>query len=874
MPKSPKFTLLFVDDEPQVLRSLKRLFYPPDFLVFTAASGKEALEILSQEVICVIICDMRMPKMNGVEFFTQAQKDSPNSIRIMLTGQSDMENTIDLINHGGIFKYITKPWDNTDITDVIHQACLLYAKNQNKRLEIQSTQAKNDELTRSNSKLQKSIYEQTTRLEKTNHQLANAYEGEKKLRHAKNEAQRLNEAKSQFLATMSHEIRSPLNAIITMNALLLESELNTEQRELVKIAHTGGQSLLALINDILDFSKIDAGKLKLNEHWFNLIETIEDVAEFMACQTINKPIEIITIITPNVPNSVFGDQTRIRQILINIISNAIKFTERGGIQIRIDHKDKLIHVSVDDSGIGISKENQEKIFSEFVQVDHGQTRSYGGTGLGLSICRQLIHVMGGEISVSDNEYKGSKFYFYLPLQFKSHLDFPPETNYPKHIVCLDTPNSLLFSGIKEQLSYFGCDTYLPSHLPTNFDHVKNYTYLVDITNEKHDNAYYKDQLHAYLSPNNPSLIDKPWEIVGLISNDGIEKLRKLKQKGFTYLLRKPPRLKTLLNSVNIIDTKERTLADKEACQSQAQFSRQETSLAQEMSHITQNILHILLVEDSLANQAVIKAILKKKAHIIDIANNGKEAVDKAETKKYDIILMDISMPIMDGFSATKNIRSHDGPNQKTTIIAMTANAFAEDKENCLLAGMSDFISKPIDVHHFLNRLIYWTQQIDDRPKPTNDAQTTPKSNDTHTKNTTSKNTTTKSTRIKTRETPVTTSELISQETVRQLAKDTSWEALPSIIGIYFNETQKRVSDIQHAFDTQNWKVITLEAHTLKSSSATFGALKLSILAREFEEAIKNNSQHKIDQDVKELNTTFNASKLALNDFIHKSIQSL
>ena len=419
---NPK-TLLIIDDEAHILSALKRLFKPCGYNVFTAATGSNALQQLEVESIAVILCDMRMPNMNGAEFLSEASNRSPQSIRILLTGQADMDDTIEVINRGGIFKYISKPWDNQELISAVDSAFELYQKKLTEKVNVIQTQEQNQQLERSNSKLQQEIQLKHHKLEKTTDRLASAYEGERKLRQAKNEAQRLSEEKSRFLATMSHEIRSPLNAVIAMNALLLESKLTDEQKELVNLAHNGGLSLLALINDILDFSKIESGQLKLNQQWFNLIETVETVAELIACQTINKPVEIQNIIDPNIASFYFGDETRIKQILINIISNAIKFTEQGGVLIEVNKTYDGINLRVIDSGIGISEENKEKIFGEFIQVDHGETRNYGGTGLGLSICKQLITIMGGNITVTDNEFGGSTFILNLPIKNKDTFTY-------------------------------------------------------------------------------------------------------------------------------------------------------------------------------------------------------------------------------------------------------------------------------------------------------------------------------------------------------------------------------------------------------------------------------------------------------------------
>lgn len=847
---TPK-TLLIVDDEAHILKSLKRTFKRCNYTIFTASDGHEGLKYIDQETIGVILCDMRMPIMNGSEFLTQARELSPQSVRILLTGQADIDDTIKAINHGGIFKYITKPWDNNELIQDIDAAFTTYENNITATKTFEKTKEKNNLLQEDNSKLQKEIQAKHSELKKTNDSLANAYEGEKKLREAKNEAQRLNKAKSRFLATMSHEIRSPLNAIITMNTLLLESKLTSEQRELVNIAHNGGQSLLALINDILDFSKIESGKLKLSQEWFDLVETVENVSELLACQTINKPVEIQNIIDPNLKKISFGDPTRIKQILINIASNAVKFTEKGGVLIALSKVCNGIKICISDSGIGISEENKKKIFSEFTQVDYGENRNYGGTGLGLSICEQLITIMDGSIQVENNDFGGSTFTVFLPLKQKGSTLLSNTKNEKSQLICFDTKNPILFDGIKKQLSYFNCDVYPIDNLPKKTTNYNSFTHITDIVDSGKSYADYKTYFDHNLKENVPHTANKHWNHIGLISNDGVDKLYSLKLKGFSYLLRKPPRLSNLMDAMNIAHNLTHPQDNKIHSWQKEKYSNiHHSAYSQYKEKNTPLPLRILLVEDSLANQAVIKSILLKDKHTIDIANNGIEALEKTKKTPYQLILMDISMPIMDGLEATKIIRTENSINQKTTIIAMTANAFAEDREHCFKAGIDDYISKPIDVQLFKNRIYYWSNKF------------SPEKQKTKTENTTNKILAEEKITIDAKN-----KDIISHHTLKKLAKDTSWEVLPRLLNLYFIETEKRIPKIIHAYTNKDWETFSDEVHTLKSSSGTFGAHYIFELAIRFETAVDNNDTDNIQSDITSLSSIYEETEKQLTDII-------
>ncbi len=817
-------SILIVDDELMILNALERLFRRYKFRIFVAQSGEEGLKVLQNEQIAVVISDMTMPEMDGATFLKKVADSWPETIRISLTGHSDMQGTIDVVNNAGIFRYISKPWDDNELIENIEHAFSIFHTQEHKNLAQEKTRKKNQELTHINVELKQEVLSKSCKLEKTSDQLASAYEGERKLRLARMEAEKLNEAKSRFLAHMSHEMRSPLNAILAMNKLLLDTDLTEDQRELGRLAYEGGQTLLSLINDILDVSKIEANKLALNAQWFNFKESLENISELMASQTINKPVEVATVISPGTPCELYGDEARIKQILINIVSNAIKFTEKGGVFIKVSPYQEGIQIQVKDTGIGIPTDQKNHIFDEFFQADNSDTRNYGGTGLGLSICKKLLHMMGGDISATSEVGVGSCFQVYLPIKSKSPIEISRSCS-KKHLVYIDTSNEILFNATREQLSFFNCDVVSDLNIPPNLDGYDKFTLIKDIKDRNLSAADVKNAFCASIQDKSDLCKTKRIEIIGLIPNDSIGEIDRLKAKGYSTVLRKPIRIDQLKDAV-IGQAHEEPHSRKQApvLRSSDRSNTEGDSL--------QHDIHILLAEDSPANQAVVKAILKDRYPHIDIASNGKEAVDRARKTPYDVILMDLSMPIMDGIHATKDIRKVSGPNQNTTIIAMTANAFSEDRQRCFASGMNDFVSKPIDVTSFLSCLEYWAGEAQkrglrhsNRNKNLQPADAEPKLED----------------------------EIVDKTTLQQLEKDTSATALPKILEIFYEETLVRIPKMLGFFNSQNWQGLQDEAHILKSSAGSFGAKALFEKAKNMEVALKNQNIERVNSEMDDLN---------------------
>lgn len=536
--------------------------------------------------------------------------------------------------------------------------------------------------------------------ENTNAMLDKILEIEKELIKEKNAADAANLEKSAFLANMSHEIRTPMNAIVGMTELLMETNLGEKQRDYAYTVYESGNMLLGIINDVLDFSKIEAGKFSINNTEFEVLGTVESVAELLSVKAHEKHLSLLTYIPVDLP-VIKGDPDRIKQILFNLVGNAIKFTERGEIfiKVRVDSYTKnsvTINFYVIDSGIGIEKDHQKKLFQPFIQADASTTRIYGGTGLGLSISKRIVELMNGHIELESELGKGSTFKFQIPFEIVGNKK---ETEKPLLAlkVALISESEKNSKNVELYLKQYGTKEV---RVFTDFE-----LGLADIL--KRENSTEKYDL--VILDLKGRLQERYWELpkktgissIVLSPYDPIYDNIVPVTLGFSALLIKPYKKAQLLNCVTMLT---RHTIDLE-------IMRVEEDSAVCVDHRKvpeQKISKVLVADDNPVNRKLAMIQLEKLGVEVQMAVNGKEAVELVSKNKYDIVFMDCQMPVMDGFEATKNIRLFQSTKgYRVVIVAMTANAMAGDRERCIAEGMNDYMSKPVRKQDIINIFDKW-----------------------------------------------------------------------------------------------------------------------------------------------------------------------
>jgi two-component system sensor histidine kinase/response regulator len=663
-------TVLVVDDE-EMIRSTAMAFLEKIGLESDAArDGEEALNMLRNGKYDLILSDVSMPEMDGIQLMKEVEESYPGLAFIIMTGYTADYSYADIISSGAS-DYISKPFDMKEL------------------------KAKIERIDREKGIL--------AELQETNAQLETAIERANQMAV---QAELASLAKSEFLANMSHEIRTPLNGVIGFTDMLLETQLTAEQTDYASTIKRSGESLLSLINDILDFSKIEAGQLDLEEIDFDPEILCHDVCDLIRPKIHDKPIEILCRIGNEVPAQIKGDPHRFRQVLVNLMGNASKFTESGEIEVALDVTEEdgdnlAFHISVRDTGIGIPKTKLVAIFEPFQQADGSTTRRYGGTGLGLTICEKISELMEGDIWAESEPGKGTCFHFTGKVkkspEKKARRLLPKSLKGKKLLIADDNQTNL------DILRYMLESLEIRVHeLRRGGEVVATLEQAIEANDPFHlaildirmpdMNGYHIAQA---VRNSGPAVSNLP---LLAFSSSVVRAAKKCQEAGFDGFLPKPIRRQKLLKMVENLLSTEKS-GDQPGTSESGQIVTQ-YSVREEMKRS----VSLLLAEDNPVNQKLARMMLKKAGYQVEIANNGKEALQKfsGDPEAFHLIFMDVQMPEMDGMEAARAIRKAESkrrnggdPRTRIPIIAMTANAMAGDREKCLEAGMDDYVSKPI-----------------------------------------------------------------------------------------------------------------------------------------------------------------------------------